>query len=85
MPKDPLVPLPADWREQLRARWPDGEKLRCAWTIAADLDTLRDLLLGLPVDVASRIRPDELERAREETLVQLVRPIDLLPNVKEAA
>lgn len=77
MPKDSSVPLPPDWREQLRARWPDGERLRAAWALARDVDALEDLLAGRAVH-PDRIDRDELVKASRANLVQLRAPIDLL-------
>ena len=78
IPKSMWGPLPADWREQLNALWPDGERLLVAWEIAGDVDTLADLLAGRAVDPA-RLKPDALERARRRRLVRLdVRAIDLI-------
>lgn len=81
--RDPYEPLPSDWQEKLRERWPDGERLATAWRLSRDLETCRDLLLGLPVD-RSRLRVDALARAEESQLVRLERPIDLV-DVREAA
>jgi hypothetical protein len=64
-------------RDELREHWPGGERLDTAWRLAKDIDTLEALLLGQPVDPA-RIHQDELQRALEPRLVQLVRPIDVL-------
>lgn len=53
------------------------QRLKLIWDLAGSLDALEDLLLGVPVD-PSRLNKDELAGAFEASLVQLVRPIDLL-------
>jgi hypothetical protein len=83
-PANPLQPLPTGWRERLVARWPDGARLDAAWRLARDLETLADLLAGLPV-AASRLDPDALVEARRRSLVQLRAPFDLVDVVKGAA
>ena len=83
VPSDPWAPLPVDWRERLRELWPDAEFLATAWRLAGDINTCRDLLLGLPVS-RDRLRPDALAHAEENWLVVLQRPLDLF-NVQEAA
>lgn len=77
IPRDITTPITADMRRRLRERWPNGERLTIAWRLAKDLETLEALLLGQPVD-PSRVNQDELQRALEPRLVQLVRPIDVL-------
>lgn len=63
--------------QQLRERWPDTQRLIVAFRLAKDIDACEALLLGQAVDPA-RIHQDELQRALEPRLVQLVRPIDVL-------
>src|SRR4051812_9958051 len=77
VPRDPHQPITTEMMVQLRAKWPNAARLNVAWQLAKDIDTLEALLLGQPVD-PTRIRQDELERALEPRLVQLVRPIDVL-------
>lgn len=77
VPRDPWEPLPADWRERVTARWPDGARLTAAWALALDVDALADLLAGRAVD-PSRLDPDEVIRSRRKRLVRLVAPAELL-------
>ena len=77
VPRDPNSDLLLGELEELERRWPDGQRLLAAFTLACDLDACRDLILGLPVDVA-RLDPGELQRARQAHLVQLRAPADLL-------
>lgn len=77
IPLDILELITPDMRRQLREAWPNAERLNVAWRLAKDLETCEALLLGQPVD-PSRIDQNELERALEPRLVQLVRPIDQL-------
>jgi len=81
---DPFEPITAEQWDALRARWPNGERLTVAWRLARDVDALHDLLAGLPVS-PERLKLDEVERARELRLVQLVAPLDLLENAMVAA
>jgi hypothetical protein len=84
IPRDPWQPLPADWRELLAARWPDGERLVIAWRLATDVDTLGDLLAGLPVS-PDRLDSEALFQARRRSLVQLRAPVELVNVVEDAA
>lgn len=77
VPRDPFELLPADWREQLEEKWPDGARLTWAWRLARDLDACADLIAGRAVD-PSRLDPSQLRLANEARLVVLVRPVDLL-------
>jgi hypothetical protein len=74
---DPYEPITEGQWAQIRASWPNTQRLHTAWRLALDLETLDDLLAGRPVD-PTRIDPGELARARRASLVQLVRPIDTL-------
>jgi hypothetical protein len=56
-------------------RWPDGQRLFWAFKLALDVEACADLLSDKPVGQPPR--PGLLE-ARKETLVRLVRPIDVL-------
>jgi hypothetical protein len=78
VPRDPWSPISAETWQRLRESWPNGERLTLAWRLARDVDTLGDLLLGLPVD-PDRIDRVELARARTRRLVRLdLSPADLL-------
>jgi hypothetical protein len=79
-PRDTFEPITNDHWTQLRAAWPDGERLRLAWQLARDVDTLGDLLAGRTVD-PSRLDQDELVRARRRKLVMLVSALELLEGV----
>jgi hypothetical protein len=79
---DPCEPITAAQWEELRVAWPDAERLRTAWNLALDVDTLADLIVGVPV-APGRLDPAELAEAREESLIVLVAPISLL-DVTEA-
>ena len=74
---DIFEPITAEQWAELRAAWPNAERLRWAWNLAADLDTLADLITGAPV-APERLEQDALAKARAESLVTLSRPIDLL-------
>ncbi len=73
------------WRglEELRQRWPNGERLVTAWRLAPDLDTCSDLLAGVPVS-AERLDQVALAESWELSLVTLSAPIALL-NVTEGS
>lgn len=77
IPRDINQPITGEMLQQLRAKWPNAARLTVAWQLAKDIDTLEALLLGQAVDPV-RIHQDELQRALEPRLVQLVRPIDVL-------
>jgi hypothetical protein len=62
---------------RLEALWPHPERIAVAMRLALDIEACEALMLGRPVD-PSRLDPDELRRALEPGLVQLVRPIDVL-------
>lgn len=74
---DIFEPIGAEQWEQIRAAWPNAERLRAAWDLALDLETLADLITGRPVS-PGRLDKAELAKARQATLVVLRRPIDLL-------
>ena len=74
---DIFEPITDEQWAQIRASWPTAERLRTAWNLARDLATLADLITGAPV-APERLDQDALAKAREETLVTLSRPIDLL-------
>jgi hypothetical protein len=76
-PRDPHEPITDEQWEQIRAAWPDRERLRVAWALARDVDALSDLLAGRTVHT-SRLKPEALAKAREESLVQLRSPLSLL-------
>jgi hypothetical protein len=83
LPLDPYEPIPDGYWDRVKQAWPNGARLTAAWEMAADLDTLRDLLNGLPVDV-SRLRPEGYRLARQTRQVTLSRPVDGF-DVKDAA
>jgi hypothetical protein len=83
VPRNVYEPLPADWREQLAALWPDAERLAWAFRLANDVDTCADLIAGRAVS-SSRLDESALLEARRRSLVQLRPPLELL-NVREAA
>lgn len=60
-----------------RAERIDLRRLSVAWRLAPDLDTLHDLLLGVPVDPA-HLNTKDLDEAHKASLVQLVPPINVL-------
>lgn len=60
-----------------RAERIDLRRLRAAFELALDPDACRDLLDGLPVD-PDRVDKTALEHALAATLIQLVRPIDVV-------
>lgn len=62
---------------RLEQLWPHAERLQVAFRLAKDLAACEELLKGAPVD-PGRVRQDELQKALEPRLVQLVRPIDVL-------
>ena len=70
---------PETWVE-LRFRYPNAEKIAVALMLARDVATFEALYRGEPID-AGRLDPRALAHAREATLVQLVRPVDLLGDV----
>jgi hypothetical protein len=74
---DPTEPITVEQWTQIRAAWPNAERLRAAWNLALDVDTLADLIVGRPVS-PGRLDKAELAKARQATLVVLRRPIDLL-------
>ncbi len=57
--------------------WPDGQRLYWAFKLALDVEACADLLADKPVDPA-RLDRKALAESREASLVQLVRPIDVL-------
>jgi hypothetical protein len=63
-----------------KRKWPNAARLKVAWQLALDLETCAALLRGEPVD-PSRLDQTELAKAREETLVQFVAPIDALGDI----
>lgn len=77
LPKDATEPITAEMMAELEARWQDGERLAWAWRLAGDLDALRTLLEGRPLD-PSRVNQEHLGDALTASLVQLRRPIDVL-------
>jgi hypothetical protein len=84
VPRDPWQPLPVDWREQLRARWPDGERLAWAWRLAPKLATCGDLLAGLPVALAW-LNQNALVAARRSSVVTLRAPLELVKVTEDQA
>lgn len=74
---DIFTPISGDEWAKIRAAWPNAERLRTAWNLALDVDTLADLIAGVPV-APGRLDQAELAKAREATLITLTRPIDLL-------
>ncbi len=77
VPRDPHVPITGAHRLLLEWDYPDADRILLAMRLALDVNACEALLRGEPVD-PSRLDPDELARARQKTLVQLVAPIDLL-------
>jgi len=74
---DIFEPVNAEQWKQLRASWPNAERLRTAWNLALDVDTLADLIAGVPV-APGRLDQAELAKMSEASLITLTRPIDLL-------
>ena len=74
---DFFEPVTVEQWAELRAAWPNAERLRTAWNLALDVDTLADLIVGRPV-APGRLDKDELAKARKATLIVLVAPVDLL-------
>ncbi len=64
-------------KNQRYTRWPDGQRLFWAIKLAQDVEACADLLANRPVD-PSRLDRKALAESREASLVQLVRPIDVL-------
>ncbi len=58
-------------------RWPDGQRLFWAIKLALDVEACADLLADRPVDPV-RLDRKALAESCEASLVQLVRPIDVL-------
>lgn len=82
VPRSPYEPITADMWRQLRERWPHPYRLVVAMRLAYDLETCRELLLGLPVD-PDRLNAEAVRWASERLLVRLdFRALDLL--LKEA-
>lgn len=77
VPRDPHEPITAAMRWTLFERWQDGERLMWSFRLALNLETCADLIAGRPVS-PGRLDQDELSRAHEPQLVQLVAPVDLL-------
>jgi hypothetical protein len=79
VPCDPHQPITGAMWTLLRWDYPDAylQRLDVAMRLALDVDACTDLLCGTPVDPA-RIDTIALVRAQEESLVQLVAPIELL-------
>jgi hypothetical protein len=69
-PKSASEPISAEMLEALREAWPNGVRLTAAWRLARDVDTLSDLLAGLPVD-RDRLDPAGVAWARERRFVTL--------------
>ena len=83
VPRDPWTPITAEMCEELHRRWPHPYRLVVAMRLARDLETCRELLLGLPVD-PDRLDPQVLRWASERLLVRLdFHALDLL--LEEAA
>jgi len=77
VPSDPHEPITgAHW---LLLQWDfwNTARLATVFRLALDPDAAAELLEGRPVD-PSRLDPAEVARAQEQSLVQLVAPIDLL-------
>lgn len=73
--------LPAGFSEQHYGLSPDDRfelaRLRAALELATDFETWRDLRYGVPVE-PSRLDKRALQQAQTASLVQLIRPIDLI-------
>ena len=67
---DPYEPIWEELWTALRERWPHPYRLVVAMRLARDVETCRELLLGLPVD-PDRLDPEAVSWARERQLVRL--------------
>ena len=76
-PDDTFEPITAAMWAALRDVYLDATRLEVCFRLARDLTTCEALWLGKPVD-PSRLDPVELRTARRASLVQMVRPVDVL-------